>query len=253
MAKGPQVENGFTKIADEFLDAMVRYRLAGEQMQCFLFIIRKTWGWEKREDAIPLSQFVASTGLKKPTICRALKALEAKGLIIIKNDNAKAKTYRINKQYGNWKALTKKITVSKKITSVIKNDNKTLSFLSTSIDTTINNSSINKFTSDSDEVRLSELLYDLILANNPKHKKPNIQTWAKYIDLAIRRDNRTPDDIEAVIRWAQSDHFWWSNILSTKKLREQFDALYSKMKGGNNGNPANGTFRAEPGKYSVFN
>jgi len=92
------------------------------------------------------------------------------------------------------------------------------------------------FLSNSDEFRLSELLYSLILKNNPKAKKPNLQSWSKHIDLALRVDNRSAADLEKVIRWCQQDDFWASNILSTQKLRKQFDQLWTKMgreQGGN--------------------
>jgi len=86
------------------------------------------------------------------------------------------------------------------------------------------------FSSDSIEIRLSELLFEKILFRNPNHKKPNIQTWAKDIDLMIRLDKRTPEDIRRVIEWCQADTFWQSNILSTAKLRKQFDHLQAKMR-----------------------
>lgn len=85
------------------------------------------------------------------------------------------------------------------------------------------------FLSNSDEVRLSELLFEKILSRNPNHKKPNIQTWAKDIDRMIRIDQRTPEDIRRVIEWCQADPFWQCNILSTGKLRKQFDQLHAKM------------------------
>ena len=87
------------------------------------------------------------------------------------------------------------------------------------------------YTSDSPEVRLSELLLEKILHRNPKHKRPNIQTWAADVDRMIRLDGRTADDIRAVIEWCQSDSFWMNNILSTGKLREKFDQLVLKMGG----------------------
>jgi len=87
------------------------------------------------------------------------------------------------------------------------------------------------YTSDSPEVGLAELLLQKILSRNPKHKRPNIQTWAKDVDRMIRLDGRTADDIRAVIEWCQSDSFWMNNILSTAKLREKFDQLVLKMGG----------------------
>ena len=88
---------------------------------------------------------------------------------------------------------------------------------------------IKTFLSNSDELRLAELLLEKILLRNPNHKKPNLQTWAKDIDLMLRIDSRTPEDIRRVIKWCQADTFWQSNILSAAKLRKQFDQLWLKM------------------------
>jgi len=87
------------------------------------------------------------------------------------------------------------------------------------------------FSSDSAEVRLAELLFDLIRQRNPEYKAPNLQAWARHVDLMIRIDKRSPERIEQVIRWAAKDPFWSRNILSTAKLREKFDALTMKMGG----------------------
>ena len=85
------------------------------------------------------------------------------------------------------------------------------------------------FLSDSIEIRLSELLLEKILSRNPTFKKPNLQSWTSDIDLMIRIDNRLPENIRSVIEWCQEDPFWQNNILSTSKLRKQFDQLVLKM------------------------
>ncbi|MCK9350868.1 MAG: hypothetical protein M0P44_06580 [Clostridiales bacterium] len=98
------------------------------------------------------------------------------------------------------------------------------------------------FAADSDEIRLSKLLYTLILEKDPKAKKPKLQSWAEHIDLMIRIDKRTPVEIESVIRFCQLDPFWCANILSTKKLREKFTALVAKMKQGDRNGKSGGYF-----------
>lgn len=87
----------------------------------------------------------------------------------------------------------------------------------------------NIYSLDSDELRLSTLLYELILENNPKFKEPNLQIWCESINKMIRIDKRSLYDIEEVIKYSQNNEFWWKNILSTSKLRKQFDRLYSEM------------------------
>lgn len=90
-----------------------------------------------------------------------------------------------------------------------------------------------KYPQSSDEYRLSKLLLDLIIARAPDFNRPDLQKWAKHIDLMIRINHRTPEAIEKVIRWCQADAFWQNNILSTAKLRKQFDQLYLKLRGQN--------------------
>jgi hypothetical protein len=86
------------------------------------------------------------------------------------------------------------------------------------------------FEEDSDEIFLASLLRELILQNNPKAKKPNLQKWAAEVDKMIRIDCRTFKEIEFIIHWSQKDNFWKANILSTAKLREKFDQLFIKAK-----------------------
>jgi hypothetical protein len=92
---------------------------------------------------------------------------------------------------------------------------------------------IKTFSSDSNEYRLSNLLWNHIKRNNPKAKKPNLESWSKHVDKILRIDGRTVDDTQAVIRWCQKDVFWMTNILSTQKLRKQFDRLYIQMQRDN--------------------
>ncbi|TET74375.1 MAG: hypothetical protein E3J43_09940 [Candidatus Heimdallarchaeota archaeon] len=80
-------------------------------------------------------------------------------------------------------------------------------------------------------IKVSEYLLSKILVNKPNFRKPNLQTWAKDIDLAIRIDKRTEQQLKGCIDWIYSDggSFWIPNILSAKKLREKFDTMESQM------------------------
>jgi hypothetical protein len=84
-----------------------------------------------------------------------------------------------------------------------------------------------------DILRLSELLADKILLNNPKHRglsngkyEKTVVAWADAIEKLHRLDGQSLEDIEAVILWCQSDSFWKMNILSGATLREKWDRLY---------------------------
>ena len=134
MNDNPQKENGYTPISNEIMDNLIKIRIKGEARQVLDFILRKTYGWNKKEDYISLSQFVRATNLKRPIVCRSLKYLLNLNLIIkndntiIKKDNEWMITYQFNKHYTTWKPLSKKIMHYQKCKlPSIKNDNQPLS------------------------------------------------------------------------------------------------------------------------------
>ncbi|WP_394267854.1 hypothetical protein [Limosilactobacillus vaginalis] len=88
-----------------------------------------------------------------------------------------------------------------------------------------------KFADDSVEMQLAMYLFSKIKENNPDHKKltdSQRQKWADSIRLMIERDKRTPQQIQNMIDWCQADDFWKQNILSTAKLRKQYDTMAPK-------------------------
>jgi hypothetical protein len=78
------------------------------------------------------------------------------------------------------------------------------------------------------DLETAESIYNLLLALNPKHKKPSMETWANTIRLMRESDGHTYFDIMDLFRFANSDSFWKSNILSPAKLREKWDVLTIK-------------------------
>jgi len=88
-----------------------------------------------------------------------------------------------------------------------------------------------KYSPHSDEWKLSALLLDGILERKPDFRRPEIPRWAQDMDGMIRLDGRSPERIEAVIRWCARDPFWSHNILSVAKLRKHFDRLELQMDG----------------------
>jgi phage replication O-like protein O len=79
-------------------------------MQIVWCVVRKTYGFHKKEDHIALTQIVEMTGLKKPNAQRAITKLKDKNLLVIKKDNHIGNVYQLNKNIDNWVRLAKKIT-----------------------------------------------------------------------------------------------------------------------------------------------
>ncbi|SRR6266481_1119368 len=104
----PQKENGFTPVANEIVEALARTRINGEAMQVLWVILRKTYGYQKKEDAIALSQFVEFTGLKRQTVYKAIHKLLMLGIVTQKGSTI-ANKYCFIKNYALWKPLPKKV------------------------------------------------------------------------------------------------------------------------------------------------
>lgn len=83
-------------------------------------------------------------------------------------------------------------------------------------------------------LRLAQLFLESIRECNPDFKpsfdQKDLDRWACDIDLMMRIDKRSPDQIREVITWLKGDSFWWKNIQSGEKLRKQFDRLVAEMR-----------------------
>lgn len=77
----PQLENGYTKIANELLECILLADLNKEELKITMAIIRQTYGWNKKEDKISFSQFAKLTTIDRRHIGRAIKSLLYRDLI----------------------------------------------------------------------------------------------------------------------------------------------------------------------------
>ena len=120
----PQTEDGFTRIANELLEALAQTRIPGRLRQVLDVIIRQTYGWNKKAAEISLAEFQKRTGLGKTHICGALSTLLKMHIItkngnaskvqtITKNGNAETATYGIQKDFRQWEGITKNGNVTK--------------------------------------------------------------------------------------------------------------------------------------------
>ena len=89
------------------------------------------------------------------------------------------------------------------------------------------NSRKQAFDEDSDVVKLVNFFVEEIRKNRPQFKGHS-KSWFTDMDKLLRIDKRDPSEVCRVIRFAQADDFWKSNILSVKKLREKYDNLAIK-------------------------
>jgi phage replication O-like protein O len=99
----PQVENGFTRIANELLDQILLAPLRGQQMKIIFFLIRKTYGYGKKSDKLSLQQWADGIGIERHNVWRELQGLIDGNMIHVQDNGPKRpKTYSVNKDYETW-------------------------------------------------------------------------------------------------------------------------------------------------------
>ena len=167
---------------------------------------------------------------------RFLELLSQDNMIIYKSDSKKTTYTIVNYEVYQDKDIAKRN--SKSTPTEHKRDADGTSTETNNNENNENNENndnniVEKFSTDSTEVWLSDYLYKKILTNDDKTKKPNIQKWAEHIDKLIRLDKRDPHEIAKVIDFATNDDFWKSNILSTSKLRQKYQTLKLQMQRNN--------------------
>ena len=91
-------ENGFTKVPNEILEALAVIGLRSYEMRLVLFIIRKTYGWHKKKDWISLSQLSEGTFISKPNVCRTIRQLVSRNLIV----RGRNKHVGLNRDCTTW-------------------------------------------------------------------------------------------------------------------------------------------------------
>ena len=101
----PQLENGFTRIANEILENLSRVQMSGTEWQFVMCLFRKTYGFNKSEDWITGSQIVMMTGLKKERVSEAKKRLIERKIVTEKRNKIS-----FQKDHDQWVELRKSVT-----------------------------------------------------------------------------------------------------------------------------------------------
>ena len=100
------MEQGFTPIANEILEAVSGASLNGTQLRILLLLWRNSYGFHKKECALPLSYLAKKLRGNKSTIAKEVRKLLAMGVVsarLEKSDGHTPKKYTFCKDYTLWK------------------------------------------------------------------------------------------------------------------------------------------------------
>jgi phage replication O-like protein O len=108
-----QKENGYTALANKIVEALARVNLTAYEWRVLCVILRKTYGWQKKSDAISRSQFVAMTGIDERNLDRTIKQLEQKHIITVERHTTKTAVYSFQKDHERWQLASNETQVKK--------------------------------------------------------------------------------------------------------------------------------------------
>ncbi|MCH7921588.1 MAG: replication protein [Nitrospinae bacterium] len=228
-------------IADELLEALIATRLSGEESRTLWAVIRKTYGFNKTMDRIPLSQFEAMTGIPRKRCHRLLGQLVSKD-VLLKGGEGRKVTYGVQKDYTRWPLSPRKGTTTgvpqigdkvspRKGTKVSPRRGNSIDSIYTKQQTSSRKQPLpSNFPSGSWQVLLAEEFHTQLKANGnipSKLSKDWRQQWARVLDECHRLDGKPIEVIRRTVLYpqAQTDvrpgtNFCWAdNFTTLNKLR----------------------------------
>jgi phage replication O-like protein O len=109
-------DDGYTRIANELLEAVMSADLTARQLKVALAVMRKTYGFGKKTDRITNTQIAGMTGIHHTHVCTAKNEMIAMNVIITSGSQI-----GINKVVSDWN-----FNISQVSETLAKSANKTL-------------------------------------------------------------------------------------------------------------------------------
>ena len=255
------LDDGFTRIANELLEAVLEADFTARQLKIVLAVIRKTYGFGKKFDRIANTQIAQITGIHHTHVCKTKNELIDMGVLALEG-----RKIGINKTVSGWnfsgcrnsKALAKaankclaksanevkptQLNTKETIQKKERNNKRLSSENSNELSDTAPKKSLpvvrpgsavqspngQKWGTD-DDLRAAQWMFSKVQEVAPATATPNWAGWANDIRLARNALNVTHREICEVFAWANADHFWQTNILSPAKLRQKWATLTAQM------------------------
>lgn len=245
--RGPQVEDGYTRIADELMDALCTADFTAREFRVVHFVIKQTYGWNRKSHRMSASFIAGGTGLHESRASKVLNELIRRKVII--REGGSRSPIALNKHSDQWMQSHsgEKSAPTKRADSAHDEPAKSAQDEHTKIDKIDNPSSANaevvvhstpskpakktrsKWGEPIDH-ELADQMFSTVFADVENPKRPNADAWANDFRLMRERDNRTVEQIRYLIDWTAKHDFWSGVVLSPSKLRAKWDQLAKQVK-----------------------
>ncbi len=99
-----QLENGYTRIANEILDHIAKTKLNGSQFRIVMAVFRYTYGFNRKEHEMSIGFIAKATGMNKRQVQRELSTLiDARIIKVVKEStHSSPAVLSFNKYFDQW-------------------------------------------------------------------------------------------------------------------------------------------------------
>lgn len=103
----PQLEHGYVRIANELLDAILAFDFSKRELAVMFAVVRKTYGYNKKVDAVSIWQLSQMTGLDRANVSRTVATLIKRKVLFESGEGRMSHGQMIpaiglNKKYSEW-------------------------------------------------------------------------------------------------------------------------------------------------------
>lgn len=227
MARSIQLEDGYTRIANEILERAARHRLNGTQFRILLVVWRHTYGWGRKEAELSLSFLAEAIGASRSQVDRELTALIERNILeVVSGGNSRPRVLKFNKDFESWLDPPRRERKQREPPKPAPKQKK--------------KRERRTYEEDSTYYRMAAYFHGKIREmaeqidfNHASIKKADLQKWADDFRLLVERDGINDKRlIFDVINWVVKHDFWRRNVLSAATLRKHFPRLVLEMKSG---------------------
>ncbi|MAT57234.1 MAG: hypothetical protein CMF23_04620 [Ignavibacteriae bacterium] len=100
----PQTENGFTKIANEILEEIIKTDFSKRELKIIFAVVRFTYGFNRKEAELSIRYLSTYTGINFQHINKTLTDLQHKNVISFNEpeNHSQSRKIKFNKNYSEW-------------------------------------------------------------------------------------------------------------------------------------------------------
>lgn len=196
----------YTRIKNEILEALCCAKLNGTELAVALFVLRKTYGYNKKSDRIPLSQFMAGVSVSKRSIINALEVLKVVQILTLVQKGAPdgmASEWAFNKNIGEWRVVQKTALVQKRTKGGADSCTKVVQIPAPSKDNTKDNTKDNNKNTDWFNANGNSVEFEEFWNLYPK-KEIKATAMKKWNEVVGKNGKEVLDKFKKALEWQKT-------------------------------------------------